>query len=553
MTTGTRPSSPAEGRRTVEGYATDIITDLAIDWVESLDGDDPWCVLVYHKAPHRPWEPKDEHRAMFADPVPLPDTFWDDMSTRSASARRVAMRVADHLSEEDLKEAPPAGLGYDELAVWKYQRYMQDYLACVESVDENVGRVVDWLRDRGDFDDTLLMYSSDQGFFLGDHGWFDKRLMYEESLRMPLVLSYPRQLAAGRAYDGIVTNVDMAQTILDAAGVDHHPRMQGESCWPDLVGERDTRPVEGMYYRYWEHDDLIHKAPAHYGYRTDRYKLIYFYNDGFVLPFTGFFTYPPEWELYDLEADPAELRNVYDDPAYAAIRDELTAAMWREQARLGDAPHPSQPVPDGCDDVVVAAPVELPPLSVAPPARHGLTRFGAPPSASATVPPMNDVDAVNLALLVFRCGIGAVMLAHGINHIWNGGKLVIDGTAGWFESMGMRPPLVQAWLASITEIAAGAAPRRRLARTARRRRCRRGDVRRLGDQPSRQRLLHLPPRRGLGVRDDARPVRDADRYGRPGGVVARPRPRPHRRPHGLDKASRSRPVVACSGLSRCSR
>ncbi len=349
----------AEGRRQIEGYATDIITDLATDWVESLDGDDPWCVLIYHKAPHRPWEPKPEHTARYEAPVPVPETFWDDYSTRSSSARRTAMRVADHLSAEDLKEDPPEGLSYEDLAVWKYQRYMQDYLACVESVDENVGRVIDWLRARGDFDDTMLMYASDQGFFLGDHGWFDKRLMYEESLRMPFVLSYPRRVGAGKAFDGIVTNVDMAQTILDAAGVEHHPRMQGRSFWPDLVEQQELPPTEGMYYRYWEHDDMIHKAPAHYGYRTDRYKLIYFYNEGFGLPWTSFFTYPAEWELYDLEADPAELNNVYDDPAYREIREELKTAMWREQSRLDDAPHASQPVPAGVEGVPVA---ELPKL-----------------------------------------------------------------------------------------------------------------------------------------------------------------------------------------------
>lgn len=349
-----------DGLRTVEGYATDIITDLATTWVDGLEGDDPWCVLVYHKAPHRSWEPKPEHKERYAEPVPVPETFWDDYDTRTASARRVAMRVADHLSTLDLKEDPPAGLSYEEQAIWKYQRFMQDYLACVESVDENVGRVVDWLRARGDWDDTLLMYASDQGFFLGDHGWFDKRLMFEESLRMPLLVSYPRRLAAGQVFDDIVTNVDWAQTILDAAGVEHHPRMQGRSFWPDLLGDPETPPAPGMYYRYWEHDDAFHRAPAHYGYRTDRHKIIYYYNDGLGLPGSGYYGYPPEWELYDLEVDPAELRNVYDDPAYAGIREELKAAMWREQARLGDAPHPSQPRPAGAADVEPAPPARLP-------------------------------------------------------------------------------------------------------------------------------------------------------------------------------------------------
>lgn len=339
-----------DGLREVEGYATDLITDLSIDWVESLQGDAPWCVLVYHKAPHRPWEPDEKHATMYRDPVPVPKTFDDDYETRTSSARRAAMRIAEHLNEEDLKQAPPEGLGYAEESLWKYQRYMEDYLRCVASVDDNVGRVIDWLRDRGEFDDTLLMYSSDQGFFLGDHGWFDKRFMYEESLRMPLVISYPRRVPAGRVHDGIVTNVDFAQTVLDAAGVDHHPRMQGRSFWPEITGEPNPLPPpEGMYYRYWEHGDVFHNAPAHYGYRTDRYKLIFFYNDGLGLPGTGLFTHPSEWEMYDLQEDPGELNNVYHHPKYRQVREDLKVKLWHAQAAVGDTPHPSQPVPDGVD------------------------------------------------------------------------------------------------------------------------------------------------------------------------------------------------------------
>ncbi|HTL41680.1 MAG TPA: sulfatase [Pseudolysinimonas sp.] len=331
-----------DGLRTVEGYATDVFTDLALDWIESLEGDDPWCILLYHKAPHRPWQPHPRHQHLFTDPIPVPDTFDDDYETRSSSVRRALLRLADNLNTEDLKQNPPEGLDYEEMALWKYQRYMEDYLRCVEAVDENVGRVIDFLTERGDFDDTLLMYASDQGFFLGEHGWFDKRMMFEESLRMPMLLSYPAALPAGQVHDGIVTNVDFAQTILDAAGVAPHPRMQGRSFWGDLTGVDPHPPAAGMYYRYWEHDDSFHHAPAHYGYRTDRYKLIYYYNDGLGLPGTGAFSYPPEWELYDLETDPAELRNVAHDPAYADIRASLTEAMLAEQARLGDAPHPSQ-------------------------------------------------------------------------------------------------------------------------------------------------------------------------------------------------------------------
>ena len=337
----------ADGRRRVPGYATDLITDLALGWVSRVDGEAPWCVLIYHKAPHRPWEPDDKHRGMYAEPIAVPDTFTDDYATRTASARRAAMRIAEHLNAEDLKQDPPEGLDYEQSALWKYQRYMEDYLACVASVDDNVGRVIDWLREHDRFDDTMLMYCSDQGFFLGDHGWFDKRFMYEQSLRMPLLLSYPRGIAPGQVHRGIVTNVDFAQTILDAAGVGHHPRMQGRSFFGDLTGRPSAPPAEGMYYRYWEHDDVFHKAPAHYGYRSERYKIIYFYNDGLGLPGAGPFTYGGEWELYDLAADPDELHNVYADPAYSDVRDDMTVRLWNAQAALGDKPHPRQPVPDG--------------------------------------------------------------------------------------------------------------------------------------------------------------------------------------------------------------
>ncbi|GAB2480477.1 sulfatase [Promicromonospora xylanilytica] len=338
----------AQGRRTVPGYATDVITDLALGWADSLDDDAPLCLLICHKAPHRSWEPDERHKDLYSGPIPVPATFTDDYATRTSSARRSAMRVADHLTLDDLKTEPPAGLGYDELALWKYQRYMEDYLRCVASVDDNVGRVTDWLRERGRLDDTLLMYSSDQGFFLGDHGWFDKRYMYEESIRMPFVLSYPRRLPAGGVHAGIVTNVDLARTVLEAAGVPAHPGMQGRSFFADLAGDGEPGDApEGFYYRYWEHDDGNHLAAAHYGYRDSRYKLIYFYNDGLGLPGTGPGRYPGEWELYDLERDPDELHNVAEDPRYAEARARLEVALWEAQAAVGDEPHPRQPVPAG--------------------------------------------------------------------------------------------------------------------------------------------------------------------------------------------------------------
>lgn len=340
-----------EGIRVEPGYVTDIITDLALDWLESIDDEQPWCLLINHKAPHRSWEPDERHAGMYRD-IPVPETFFDDYSSRSSSARRAAMRIAEHLNSADLKQPVPSGLTYEEESLWKYQRYMEDYLACVASVDDNVGRVIDWLRERQCYDHTLMMYTSDQGFFLGDHGWFDKRLMYEEALRMPFVLSYPDSVPAGQRHSGIVTNVDLASTILEAAGVESYEGIQGRSFWNDISGIGETTPPsDGMYYRYWEHGDRFHNAPGHYGYRSERYKLIYFYNDGMGVPGADVTTYEgsthaPDWELYDLVDDPEELSNVYDDPAYRRTREEMKVRLWRAQAEVGDVPHPSQAVPE---------------------------------------------------------------------------------------------------------------------------------------------------------------------------------------------------------------
>ncbi len=336
----------ADGLRVEPGYATDVITDLSLRWLDSTgstDPDAPWCLLVCHKAPHRSWEPDEAHARMYAPPdapaIPVPSTFTDDLATRSDSAKRAAMRVADHLNEEDLKQPVPPGLSREEEALWKYQRYMEDYLACVSSVDDNVGRLTDWLRARGELDRTVLVYSSDQGFFLGDHGWFDKRFMYEESLKMPLVMSYPPGIAPGQVHQGIVTNVDFARTLLEAAGVEPHERMQGRSFWPDVTGGTGDPAAEGMYYRYWEHDDPSHQAPAHYGYTDGRHKIIYFYNDGLGIPGCGPRVYPPEWELYDIEADPDEVHNVYDDPGYADVRRDMERRLAEAQAAVGDEPY----------------------------------------------------------------------------------------------------------------------------------------------------------------------------------------------------------------------
>lgn len=209
-------------------------------------------------------------------------------------------------------------------------------------IDDNVGRVLDYLDEAGLAEDTLVIYTSDQGFFLGDHGWYDKRFMYEESLRMPFVVRYPREIEAGTASEDMLLNVDFAQTFLDYAGVDGDDRMQGSSARGVMAGDTPDGWRTSMYYRYWMHL-AHHHVYAHYGVRTLRHKLIYYYADGMGTPGSGEETMEPEWELFDLERDPLELHSVYDDPAYAEEVAELKPELHRLQSAAGDEPydHPS--------------------------------------------------------------------------------------------------------------------------------------------------------------------------------------------------------------------
>ncbi|GAA4214480.1 sulfatase family protein [Actinocatenispora rupis] len=325
--------------RVIRGYVTDVTTDLALDWLDTVPAGQPFCLMVHHKAPHRPWEPDAAHAHLYDDvDIPVPDTFFDDYAGRAEAARTATMRVSRDLTATDLKQPVPAGLSAADEARWKYQRYLKDYLRCVASVDDNVGRLLDELDARGLTDDTIVVYTSDQGFFLGDHGWYDKRFMYEESLRMPLLVRYPREIAPGTATGTMVSNVDFAQTFLDYAGVPAPDRMQGRSLRGVLAGDTPPDWREVHYYRYWEHGSRPHHVRAHYGIRTPRYKLIFYYSDGLGLPGTSDERFAPEWELFDLTTDPRELHSVYDDPAYAGVRVELTELLATVQREVGDDP-----------------------------------------------------------------------------------------------------------------------------------------------------------------------------------------------------------------------
>jgi arylsulfatase A-like enzyme len=329
-----------EGQSVYEGYVTDLITDMSIEWIKGRDKDRPFCLLCHHKAPHRPWEPDDQHALLYEDvDIPVPVTFDDDYRNRALAAAVATMRIDRDLNATDLKQPVPQGLSAAEEKHWKYQRYIKDYLRVVASIDDNVGRLLDTLDEEGLTENTLVIYTSDQGFFLGDHGWYDKRFMYEESLRMPFIVRYPREIEAGTVNKDIVLNVDFPATFLEIAGIAIPSSFQGKSMLSLLRGETPEGWQTSLYYRYWMHK-AHHNVYAHYGVRTLRYKLIYYYSDALGQAGAIDETCEPEWELFDLEPDPYEMHNVVSDPTYAGVVNELKAELHRLQSLVGDERYP---------------------------------------------------------------------------------------------------------------------------------------------------------------------------------------------------------------------
>lgn len=306
-------------------YATDMVTDSSIEFLEQRDKSKPFLLISQHKAPHRPWEPHEKHMHLFEDEdIPLPETFNDDYTSRATPARLAKMRIDGDLFFKDVKSTPPANLSDAERKNWYYQRYMKDYLRCIASVDENVGRLLDYLEKENLLDSTVIVYTSDQGFFLGDHGWYDKRFMYEESLRMPFLVRYPGEIKPGTRSDATIVNVDIAPTFLDYAGIATPEEMQGRSFRQVLAGHTPDDWRDANYFHFHEYPDADHMVARHYGIRTQRYKLIHYY-------------FPTsEWELFDLQRDPNELNNVYADPAYADTVKELKTRLQNLRSEYKD-------------------------------------------------------------------------------------------------------------------------------------------------------------------------------------------------------------------------
>lgn len=319
------------------GYATDIVTDLSLEWMKNRDKNKPFMLMCHHKAPHRPWDPDEKHMHMYEDiDIPEPPTFHDDYSDRTEATKEAKMRIDRDLRERDVKAKPPEGLSAGELKSWYYQRYIKDYLRCVASIDDNVGRILDYLDGEGLAEDTMIVYTSDQGFFLGDHGWYDKRFMYEESLRMPFIIRYPRAIKAGTVTKDFALNVDFPETFLDYAGIEIPDHMQGRSLRPVLEDNTPDDWQTSMYYRYWEHLSIEHRVGAHYGLRTHDFKLIYYYGEALGAADAIDESRTPEWELFDLRKDPSELKNVYHDPDYQETVQTLKEELYRLKDEVED-------------------------------------------------------------------------------------------------------------------------------------------------------------------------------------------------------------------------
>ena len=346
------------------GYITNLITDDAIDWMENKrDPKKPFCLLIHHKAIHRNWMADISNLTLYEDKTfPLPDNFFDDYEGRPAAAAQEMSIVKNMDMLYDLKMLLPdkesrlkslyeeflgrmdkeqrdawdrfyvpvindfysKNLQGEELANWKFQRYMRDYMKTVKSLDDNVGRVLDYLKEKGLLDNTLVVYTSDQGFYMGEHGWFDKRFMYEESMRTPLIMRLPQGLERRGDITEMVQNIDYAPTFLELAGAEIPADIQGVSLVPLLKGEHPKEWRKALYYHFYEYP-AEHMVKRHYGIRTERYKLIHFYDD------------IDEWELYDLQSDSTEMHNLYGKTGYDSLTIELKRALLNLQVMYSDS------------------------------------------------------------------------------------------------------------------------------------------------------------------------------------------------------------------------
>lgn len=363
-----------EGRKKLLGYVTDIITDLTINWLKNeRDEDKPFFLAYLHKAPHREWLPAQRHfKEYLQKTFPEPTTLFDNYEGRGRASKEAEMNLLTHMNwagdskvfpenmqKLGIKESHPYDIRFynntvgrmnpeqrkawdeaygkmndefvkkyptmteKEKMQWRYQRYMQDYLACIASVDDGVGKVLDFLKQNNLEENTIVVYTSDQGFYLGEHGWFDKRFIFDESFKTPLLVKWPTVIKPGSKNTKMVQNLDFAQTFLEAAGIKAPSDMQGESLIPIFKGN-GNKFRDAAYYHYYEYPS-VHMVKRHYGIVTEKYKLVHFYYD------------IDEWELYDRINDKNEMKNVYNDPKYAAVKKELHQKLAQLRVKYKDS------------------------------------------------------------------------------------------------------------------------------------------------------------------------------------------------------------------------
>ena len=341
------PLRSDQGER-IPGYVTDIITEKTLDWLEHRNREKPFLLLCHHKAPHDNFEYTQRYEHLFDGiEIPEPDTLFEDKSHRSLGSRYYGSSVGNrfplrnHVSNMIQDNYPTGKLELktkDEKEITKaaYQKYLKDYLRTVKGIDDSVGAILNYLKMQGVLDDTIVIYTSDQGMMLGEHDYIDKRWIFEESMQMPMMIRYPKKIKSGSELFELISNVDIAPTILDMAQQAIPRQMQGKS-FRRLLFNESKQPIRNcVYYRYWMHM-AHHYVPAHYGIRTLEYKLIFFYG----LPLDAYGAWPQPitpagWELYDLRCDPYETKNVYNDPAYANIVKNMQAMLAEEKKRNGD-------------------------------------------------------------------------------------------------------------------------------------------------------------------------------------------------------------------------
>jgi len=320
------------------GHETDVVANDAISYMQSTNRDKPFFLMCCFKATHSPWDPAARFKDLLKDvTIPEPPNLLDTYEGKGKYAQALRMGLETFKEDYHLKgQHFPPNSTRDEKRHWAYQLFIKDYLRCVAGIDENVGRLLKYLDDNGLADNTIVVYTSDQGFFTGQHGWYDKRLMYEESLRMPLMIRYPREIKAGTVNNDFVMNLDFAPLLLDYAGLATPSYMQGESFRNNLKGQTPADWRTSVYYRYWMNEDDNQNAPAHYGIRTGCYKLIYYYALPLGIKGANKGALKPEWELYDVQKDPAEMHNIYNDPANKDLVAQLKKELLKLKKKYGD-------------------------------------------------------------------------------------------------------------------------------------------------------------------------------------------------------------------------